>query len=184
MKPPGSAASSVVLRDPVPARFAASVARSLLPLLVLVVLSGAACGPRETVRRVEASEAYRDGFEVVVIPLGTEPSAARSVELEEAYELVESGAASFPIPPGAAAEVAGALQGVGQGGDFRVDVEVEEAGLDRQRVTTSFHYGMRTYRYCYEVAGETVTPVWSRYADLKRATRTEYGNSATGEAGS
>ena len=180
MKSPGRATSGAALRDLLPARAPVSAAGSLI--LLLVGLSGAACGPQETVRRVEAPEAYSDGFEVVVIPLDADASAARSVELEEAYELTGSGAASFWMPPGAAEDVAGALQGVGPGGDFRVDVEVQEAGPDRQRVTTSFHYGMRTYRYCYEVDGETVIPVWSRYADLKRATRTEYGNEVTGRA--
>lgn len=145
--------------------------------LAIICLVAFGCARATNHKTVPASDAYTDGFEVVVIETAEDGTtlSARSLTLKEA----EAAAADNPNTVFAITDAEHTAKLIetneSRQGDFSVRIEVtpNETG---QQIHTSFHYGNRTFWYEYQIIDNTVTPLRSGTNDLNHNSMVHYQN--------
>ena len=139
-------------------------------IFFLVILLGGCFEEKQ--KTVSIEQAYKDGFEVIVV----DNNDIASLHLEKAEQQIkQSQSAVFFIPSDKIGYIRSKLEKkVNSSGDFYVTVKTKMSG-DKQVVNVSFHYSSSTYSYCYEVVdNKSVKPLWSGFRDLVKSKKTVY----------
>ena len=145
--------------------------------LAIICLVAFGCARATNHKTVPASEAYTDGFEVVVVETTSDGTAvsARSLALKEAEAAVADDPNTvFTISD--VANTAGLIESnENRQGEFTVRIEVTPSETGQQ-IHSSFHYGNRTFWYEYQTIDNTVTPLRSGTNDLNQNSMVHYQN--------
>jgi hypothetical protein len=163
----------------------AAIVAGLAALAVLVALPklsmiGAA---KLTEQRAPVETAHQDGFEIVMVGVGTRGmDGASSMHLAEADSLMSTDTTwGLRLDAGHVASVARALELKARNSDATaaypfVSLDIKEGTADRQTIDLSYHYSKSTYHYCYEVHGRTYRPLWSSFRTFGANRRTVYSD--------
>ena len=112
----------------------------------------------------ETSEAYNDGFEVVLI----DGNHFESLQLNEAeQQLGKRANSTFLIKKSDINKIEKTLSGSESSYPI-VKVDIKHINSNEQKVTVSFHYSKDTYKYSYIASKKTFSPLCSSYSSLTR----------------
>ena len=153
---------------------------AFLAVCVGSLLLTSSCIQRSTSRTVPEQKAGEEGFEVLVLEKKGEAIAGvRSLSIDEAKTLVSTDKTLTYVLPNEAAVVEAMLaKAEGVSGDS-VQVFVEVAENQGQRITLSFHYDNRAFKYQYRASEDAVVPIWSTHSDLGGTDKIIYTPSAS-----
>ena len=97
------------------------------------------------------------------------------MKLVEAKQAVQQkNSTTFVIPFGSQHEIEKMLVKEEHFEGDLIKVSVEKAEYNEQIITLGFHYGAKTYRYCYRVSKGNIIPLWSSFSSLGKDSHTTY----------
>lgn len=132
-------------------------------LIVTLLLIGA-CGDNYETR--DYSEAYSDGFEVVVVE---KDGAISSLHLRDAERRIENGATYIIKTDKIEAAIEALEEKYTRGSmpkNLFINLDVQQTSENTQNIRLSFHYSKSTYFYEYSATGTSIQPIESGYNDL------------------
>lgn len=142
------------------------------------LLLASSCIQRSTSRTVPEEQAGGEGFEVLVLEKRGEAIASvRSLSIDEAKPLVLADETLTYVLPNEVADLEAMLAKAEETSGDSVRVSVEVAEDQEQRITLSFHYDNRAFKYHYRASKDSVVPIWSTHSDLGGTDKTIYSAS-------
>lgn len=141
--------------------------------IFILLLSLAGCMEKTEVNEKSVSTEYakQDGFEIIAFSKKV-PISLQYKEYDENNKTL-----SYLIPKGGIESIKKALQNLKNSdntSNFFIDLQVNNINKTKQDICVGYHYSKSTYRYCYSVSKNIVTPKYLEYHSLFKDKKINY----------